>query len=204
MITTSERGASGWIAALLTLCVACGGDDGGGSGSLSAGGSGGSADSGESSDAGASSESSGGTSSGSSEGSSTAAVDGSSSDDAAGSTGAPGDPSYPEPGTAGCRDGAVLDLQGVAVCAPFCPGPGGACPAPGSGDATPVCTPFEMEGGSGTACRDDGDCSGDEACGVGGTCIAVAFWGCRLSCAAGETCPDAMTCAAPGSCGYPQ
>lgn len=133
-------------------------------------------------------------------GESTAAVD-----DTAGTTGEPADPEYPAPDGAGtCPEGtAMLDLAGATACAPFCAGPDAPCPAAATGDATPECTPFEMPGGSGDPCTTHDECSGGEACGVDDTCVAVAFWGCRLLCDAGQTCPDAMTCSGVGACGYP-
>lgn len=113
------------------------------------------------------------------------------------------DPSYPPVGPGGtCPNGASLMLPGASVCAPFCTGPDATCPDAASGAATPTCTPFEMEGGSGARCRDHDGCPDDEACSVSGTCIAVAFWGCRLLCDA-TACPDPMICTAVGACGYP-
>lgn len=115
-----------------------------------------------------------------------------------------GDPEYPQPQDMNCAGGlAPLTLPGGSVCAPFCTGEGDACPSAATGDAMASCTPFEERGGSGTPCRDSDGCLGDEACGLDGTCIAVAFWACRLLCDAGQTCPDSMSCGAIGSCAYP-
>jgi hypothetical protein len=128
-----------------------------------------------------------------------------SSDAEAESTGDPSDPSYPPVGPGGtCPEGASVMLPGASVCAPFCAGARAACPEAATGTAVPTCTPFEMEGGSGTPCRDHDDCPEDEACGVGSTCMGVSFWGCRLECEAGAQCPDAMICSSVGACGYPQ
>jgi hypothetical protein len=114
------------------------------------------------------------------------------------------DPSYPPVGPdGGCPNGASLMLPGASVCAPFCAGPDAACPDAASGTATPTCTPFEMADGSAAPCRDHDECPDDEACSVSGTCIAVAFWGCRLLCDAGAACPDPMICTTVGACGYP-
>jgi hypothetical protein len=125
------------------------------------------------------------------------------SDTSEGGTGDPSDPSYPPVGGDGtCPDGASLMLPGASVCAPFCAGPDAACPDAATGTATATCTPFEMDGGSGTPCRAHEDCPDAEACSVADTCIAVAFWGCRLLCDAAE-CPDAMICSSVGACGYP-
>jgi hypothetical protein len=96
----------------------------------------------------------------------------------------------------------MITFPGGEICGPFCMGRDDTCPAGESGTATSECVPFEQPGGSGTMCTADGDCTGMEACGVEGTCVSVAFWGCRLSCANGETCPDAMQCSGE-LCGYP-
>jgi len=122
---------------------------------------------------------------------------------ATGDSGGGGDPSYPAPdGSGACpAQTAPIELPGASVCAPFCAGAGAMCPPPASGDAVPECTPFEQPGGSGTPCTDHPDCTGGEACGPDGTCIAVAFWACRLTCEGGETCSDGMTCTG-GACGY--
>jgi hypothetical protein len=119
-------------------------------------------------------------------------------------TGAPEDPSYPAPDDGGAcpNETAPIQFPGASVCAPFCAGADAACPPGVSGDAVPTCTPFADEVGSGTPCRTHDDCRGEEACDPTGTCVAVAFWACRLVCDAGETCSDGMTCAA-GACGYP-
>jgi hypothetical protein len=122
----------------------------------------------------------------------------------ASTTGVPEDPSYPAPdGSGACpNETAPIQFPGASVCAPFCAGADAACPPAASGDAVPTCTPFADEGGSGTPCRTHDECPGEEACDPAGTCVAVAFWACRLVCDAGETCSDGMTCAA-GACGYP-
>lgn len=132
--------------------------------------------------------------------SSSAVVDESSS----GTTGEASDPSYPPPDAGGTcpTDTAPIELPGGSVCAPFCAGADAACPAPASGDATGVCTPFEMPGGSGTPCTGHDDCDGGEACGTMGACVAVAFWGCRLECSGGTMCSDGMICAVD-ACAYP-
>lgn len=121
-----------------------------------------------------------------------------------GTTGEAEDPSYPAPDDGGmCPDNtAPITLPGGAVCSPFCAGADAPCPAPASGDAMGVCTPFEQAGGSGTPCTVHGDCPDTEACGPAGTCIAVAFWGCRLQCDDMTTCSDAMICAGD-ACAYP-
>jgi hypothetical protein len=139
--------------------------------------------------------------------SSTGVADSSGGDSSSGGPGTTGgaadDPSYPSPGAGGCPGGtADVALPGAAACAPFCDGAGAMCPAPASGDAVATCTPFEMPGGSGTACAGDGECVAPEVCGLDGACISVAFWGCRLLCDGGQTCPDAMTCTSVGACGY--
>ncbi|MEM6989742.1 MAG: hypothetical protein AAF721_04575 [Myxococcota bacterium] len=163
-----------------------------------------SSESGDESSTGAAAESSSDGTPGTTSGTTTDAAD-STSDTAAPTTGgAVEDPVYPRPVGMMCDGGqAPLTLPGGSVCAPFCTGEADACPAGGSGDATPSCTPFEEPGGSGMACRDSSTCPGDEACGFEGTCVTVAFWACRLLCDGGETCPDGMTCTAIGSCGYP-
>lgn len=153
----------------------------------------------------ASASSSSGSSSSSDGGASSSSSGGSSSSGAADSSsgGVAEDPEYPAPQGGTCPDQtAPVELPGASSCAPFCAGADAPCPAPGSGDATGVCTPFEQDGGSGTPCTEHGDCTGGEACGAAGTCVAVAFWGCRLRCSDGSTCPDAMVCAGD-SCGYP-
>ena len=198
------------IAYLFSAClfVACGGDDGGSPTTTGVTTIGGGDDSGSTGGASTtveptsdgSSSGDAGSSSGETGGSSTAAVD-----DTAGTTGEPADPEYPAPDDAGmCPEGtAMLDLAGATACAPFCAGADAPCPAAATGTATPECTPFEMPGGSGDPCKTHDECTGGEACGVDGTCVAVAFWGCRLICDAGETCPDPMTCSGVGACGYP-
>lgn len=136
--------------------------------------------------------------------SSSTGADSSSSTAAADTTGgAPEDPSYPAPEGGVCPDQtAPIMLPGGSVCAPFCAGADAPCPAPASGDAVPECTPFAGKGGSGLPCTDDGDCTDAEACGTDDTCIAVAFWGCRLLCDGTTTCSDGMTCAGD-ACAYP-
>jgi hypothetical protein len=188
---------------LLFATIACGGDDGDGQTSFanttlpaSTGDGSGSSTTASSTTAPASSSESSGSSS---EGAET-----SSSSGAADSTGGPEDPSYPAPDDGGAcpPDHAPIELGGGSLCAPFCAGADAACPAPSSGDAIATCTPFEDRGGSGTACATHDDCPDDEACGTAGTCVAVAFWACRLECAGGQTCSDGMTCITD-ACGYP-
>lgn len=195
-------GVRGAIAsATCALVVACGGDDDANDDGV--------ADTGtltsSSSDASTSSDtSSDGLDDTSSSGGDTTTSEGSSDGADESTTGDPEDPSYPPPNDAGaCPDGTVpIELPGVSICGPFCAGPEAACPAPSSGDAEPTCTPFADEGGSGMPCRTHDECPDDEACAPDGTCVAVAFWACRLLCDAGQSCGDGMTCAA-GACGYP-
>jgi len=187
------------------MLLACGGDDGSdssgavttiGAGSNTTGGS----TSGEAESSGDSTgeAESGGTSTGGAD-TSTGGADSSSG----GSGGAMGDPTYPTPTAGECPDNTVnVTLPGAEVCAPFCTGEGDACPAAATGDATPVCTPFAQAGGSEDPCDDSSTCPMGEACSVEGTCVAVAFWACRLLCDQGETCPDTMMCAGALSCGY--
>jgi hypothetical protein len=196
------------LALACTVC-ACGGDDGGSTptttGVTTIGNDDGSGSAGDESTTtaatseGSSSEGEGSSSSGD-PGETTVSLD-----DTAGTTGEPADPEYPAPdGTGMCPEGtADLDLAGATACAPFCAGADAPCPTAATGSATPECTPFEMPGGSGDPCETHDECSGEEACGVNGTCVAVAFWGCRLLCDAGELCPDAMICSGVGACGYP-
>jgi len=126
-----------------------------------------------------------------------------SSDGADTTTGGSGDPAYPPTDGGACPPGtAPIQLPGASMCGPFCEGAEAECPPPASGDAVPTCTPFEEKGGSGTPCRMHDECPEGEACDTDGTCVAVAFWACRLVCDAGQTCSDDMTCAA-GACGYP-
>lgn len=123
----------------------------------------------------------------------------------AGSTGGGSvdDGTYPSPAGGTCPNGtASINVPAGELCGPFCEDRDDVCPGAESGAATAECIPFEQNGGSGTACMDDGECGGSEACGTGGTCVSVAFWACRLSCANGETCPDAMQCSG-NLCGYP-
>lgn len=191
-----------WTVAL-SLPVACGGDDGGDDGTLTAPTSVSASGADSTGDASGGPASSGDADSSSGGGSSTGSADATGSADSSSGGGAAQDPSYPAPGPAGCPNGtADIMLQGINACAPLCDGRGGACPMPATGDATPDCTPFEMPGGSNTACMDDGECTDPEVCGPEGSCILVAFYGCRLLCGAGQTCPDAMTCAGVGACGY--
>ena len=115
-----------------------------------------------------------------------------------------GDPSYPPTDGNACPgDQVPTVLPGASVCAPFCTGEGAMCPDAATGEAVPTCTPFERAGGSGTPCKTHDMCPGEEACGVDGMCIAVAFWACRLLCQGGELCPDDMTCTSIATCGYP-
>lgn len=189
---------------LVCAVIACGGDDGSDSGATTpttdataVSDPATSATTDSTTDAGTSTAetSSAGGSSTDAESSSTAAADS--------TGGVAGDPSYPAPDGGVCPDQtAPITLPGGSVCAPFCAGADAPCPAPASGDATPECTPFADEGGSGTPCTDHGDCSGGEACGADGVCVAVAFWGCRLQCEGKTTCSDGMTCAG-GACAYP-
>jgi hypothetical protein len=193
-----------FFAAILLATVACGGD--GDDGETSGNGTTGvGTDSSSGTDPGSSSGEPDPSSSESSSESSTAPGTTTDPTDAdSSSTGdAPSDPSYPRPDGGTCPDDTVpIALPGANVCGPFCAGADAACPDPSSGDATPVCTPFADEGGSGTPCVDHGDCDGGEACGADDTCVAVAFWACRLECAGGETCSDGMTCT-QDACGYP-
>jgi hypothetical protein len=196
-------GAWVWCAIASATCVACGGDDEAdddaaveSDGTLES-------TSGDESASDASSSDGGGSSSGA--GTTTSAESTESTDGADESTtGAPEDPSYPAPDDGGAcpNETAPIQFPGASVCAPFCAGADAPCPAAASGDAVPTCTPFADEGGSATPCRTHDDCPGEEACDPTGTCVAVAFWGCRLVCDGGETCSDGMTCAA-GACGYP-
>lgn len=118
-------------------------------------------------------------------------------------TGGADDPNYPPTDAGACPPNfAPIVLPGGSVCAPFCAGADAPCPDPAAGDALPVCTPFETEGGSGGPCTTHDDCPDDEACGTRSTCVAVAFWGCRLECPDAQTCSDGMTCSA-GACAYP-
>ena len=182
---------------LLCTLVACGGDDDGdtqGTASTTLT---------TASESSSSTDASTSTIGSSSEESSTAIADSSSSEASSSSGGAPEDPEYPPPdGTACPPDFAPIELPGGSVCAPFCAGPDAPCPAPSSGDATPVCTPFEGKGGSGLPCTTHDECTEAEACGVMDTCVAVAFWACRLECDAGQTCSEGMTCAGD-ACAYP-
>jgi hypothetical protein len=198
----SWRGRCASLSATCALVLACGGDDGGdddgvvetgGTLSLS------STETSTSSDT-SSGSLDDGTSSGSEVSTTEATTDG--ADES--TTGGPEDPSYPQPDGAGsCPNGtAPILLPGASVCGPFCEGPDAPCPAGSSGDAMPVCTPFDEKGGSGTPCRTHDDCPDGEACDPDDTCVAVAFWACRLLCDAGQACSDGMTCAA-GACGYP-
>lgn len=180
-----------WIA-----LASCGGDDGGGESTGIA----------SASDTGTGSSGTSGAASSSGDGgaSSSGGVDASSSGAADSSSGGVAeDPEYPAPQGGTCPQPTVpVELPGASSCAPTCAGADAPCPAAASGDATGVCTPFEQEGGSGTPCTEHADCTGGEACGGAGTCVAVAFWGCRLRCSDGASCPDAMICAGD-SCGYP-
>ncbi len=193
------------VSALALILAACSGDDGGatsdgvssdasttqdmtqGSTSSTGGSSGSGGDASSSGSAGATSSSTG---------------DATTGDATAGTTGGGAeDPNYPSPGDVGCAgETAPIMLPGGAVCAPFCDGPGGACPAPADGDAMPVCAPFE-NGGSMAPCGGDGECAGSEVC-WDGSCIEVAFWACNIDCSGGETCPSGMSCIA-GLCAYP-
>jgi hypothetical protein len=189
---------------VLVFAIACG-DDGGDTGTsvgtsatagVSTGEDGSSTSSGGSSDASSSSEA------GSGSGSSDA---GSSGGGSSSSGGPGGDPLYPPLQDGMCPGGEVPTmLPGGSVCAPFCDGEGAQCPAAATGDAVGTCTPFERDGGgSGDPCETHDMCPREEACGIEGTCIAVAFWACRLLCDGGQTCPDAMQCTSIGTCGYP-
>jgi len=124
--------------------------------------------------------------------------------DGGATTGGGGDPSYPAPDAGGLcpANTAPIALPGGSVCAPFCAGAQAPCPAAASGDAIAECTPFADDGGSGTPCTEQGDCTEGEACGTEGTCVAVAFWGCRLQCDGSTVCSDAMVCAGD-ACAYP-
>jgi hypothetical protein len=197
----SWRGRCASLSATCALVLACGGDDGGdddgvvetgGTLSLS------STETSTSSDT-----SSGSLDDGTSDDDTTTTAESTGGADES-TTGAAEDPSYPQPDDAGsCPNGtAPILLPGASVCGPFCEGPDAPCPAGSSGDAMPVCTPFDEKGGSGTPCRTHDDCPDGEACDPDGTCVAVAFWACRLLCDAGQACSDGMTCAA-GACGYP-
>ena len=130
---------------------------------------------------------------------------GSSSDGGSSTTGVAGDPSYPPLEGGACPGGEVpTQLPGGSLCAPFCTGDAAMCPDAATGDAVPTCTPFERDGsGSGDPCETHDTCPMGEACGIDGTCIAVAFWACQLRCDGGEVCPDAMACTSIGACGYP-
>lgn len=150
-----------------------------------------------------------GSTSSSGEGSTTAVVDGSTStaggatigDDT--TTGSAGDPAYPPIVGGGCPEGALpVALPGAELCAPFCAGPGDPCPTAQSGDASPECTPFAGQAGSGQACDAGTPCPDGETCNEG-TCADVAFYACQLLCTMGEACPDAMVCSGIGTCGYP-
>ena len=201
-----HRGSRPTLLALV-LVLGCGGDDGGGSPTTTglttlgtddgSGSSDGGSTTAEPTTAGSSSGEPG--SSSGEPGSTTAAVD-----DTSGTAGEPGDPQYPPPGAAGvCPEGtAMLDLAGATACAPFCAGADAACPTAATGTAMPECTPFEMPGGSGDPCTTHGDCSGGEACGTNDTCVAVAFWGCRLLCQSDDECAVGMICGGAGVCGY--
>jgi hypothetical protein len=137
----------------------------------------------------------------------TAAVDGTgstspASTDDGSTTGPVGDPAYPPPDAGSCPDGTLpVALPGAELCAPFCGGPDDACPAAGSGDATPRCTPFAGPGGSGDACDDVTPCPDGETC-SGGACSEIAFYACQLLCDMGQTCPDDMACSGIATCGY--
>jgi hypothetical protein len=206
--TVRSRRIGGWsvrsavASATWALVVACGGDDDTNDD--------GAAETGTtltSSSNGASSStdtSSGGLDDGSSSGNHTTTSEESTEGAGESTTGGPEDPSYPPPNDAGVcpNDTVPIELPGASVCGPFCAGADAACPAPSGGDAEPTCTPFADEGGSGTPCRTHDECPENEACAPDGTCVAVAFWACRLLCDAGQTCSDGMTCAGD-ACGYP-
>lgn len=148
----------------------------------------------------ATSTSSGGTSSGSLDDTSTTAA--ASSSDDGNTTGPAGDPTYPAPDAGTCPDGTLpVMLPGATLCEPFCGGPDDACPPAATGDATPVCTPFAGDMGSGDACDDATPCSDGETC-TDGACVEIAFYACQLSCDMDETCPDGMECTGV-ACGYP-
>lgn len=192
------RGFTSLLVCTITI-VACGGDDDGDTqGTAST-----TLTTAATSEGSSSSDASTSTSSGSEESSSTAIADSSSSEASSSSGDTPEDPEYPAPDGGACPDDfAPIELPGGSVCAPFCVGADAPCPAPASGDAAPVCTPFEGKGGSGLPCTTHDDCTDAEACGVMDTCVAVAFWACRLECDGGQTCSDGMTCAGD-ACAYP-
>lgn len=88
------------------------------------------------------------------------------------------DPVYPPQVDGACVSGFPIAFGDATLCAPACVDGGDPCPAPDSGSSTASCIPFN---------------DGEDA----------AFWACLLSCASGQTCPDAMACAAPiSACGY--
>lgn len=182
---------------IVTTTPACGGDDGGDTGAPGTTSTVG--DPSSSTDPGSSSGTPG-TSSGESTGAESS-TDPTAADSS--STGAaPTDPSYPPQDAGACPNDTVpIALPGGSLCGPFCAGADAPCPEPSSGDATPVCTPFADDGGSGTPCTGHDDCDGAEACAPEGTCVAVAFWACRLECDAGQTCSDGMICA-QDACAY--
>lgn len=149
-----------------------------------------------------SSSSSGDPSSGSLDDTSTTAAASSSSDDG-NTTGPAEDPTYPAPDAGACPDGTLpVMLPGAEICAPFCGGPDDVCPPAATGDATPLCTPFAGQGGSGDACDDATPCPDGETCSEG-ACVEIAFYACQLSCVMDEACPDGMACSGFATCGYP-
>lgn len=126
-----------------------------------------------------------------------------SSEDGTTATGPTGDPTYPPMEDGACPQGTLpVMLPGSQLCAPFCDGPGEACPPAASGDAVPTCVPFAGPGGSGAACDDAMPCPEGETC-DDGACAEVAFFACQLLCGMGEACPDDMACSGIGTCGYP-
>ena len=138
------RGFTSLLVCTITI-VACGGDDDGDTqGTAST-----TLTTAATSEGSSSSDASTSTSSGSEESSSTAIADSSSSEASSSSGDTPEDPEYPAPDGGACPDDfAPIELPGGSVCAPFCVGADAPCPAPASGDAAPVCTPFEGKGGS--------------------------------------------------------
>lgn len=127
---------------------------------------------------------------------------GADSSSGAATTGGVEDPGYPAPDGMNCAVGFPIELPGAAVCVPSCTGATDTCREGATGDATPECTPFTEDGGSGDPCLTPEQCPDGEVCEQDGTCATVAFWGCRLLCVDGEQCPDGMVCSGIGVCGY--
>ena len=105
-----------------------------------------------------------------------------------------------------CPDGyeAASFVQGGAVCAPKCSGPGKVCPSGETGNAKGVCA-FNPDS-SGMTCMMGDTCTDmTEMCqqtGGGGYACLKPVSHCVLLCNGGEKCPDGMECMGNLVCQY--